>query len=254
MRQTCQHCANQIKPPWTLCETCRRDYAKTLHSLRIGLHRLQQMARREYKLTTSVGHTRPADAPTPIILPLQDILDQTEDQLQDACIDAEWTWLDNWTHLIPRMQTKINTLCQAANAGYHLQQLQHSNQRIQQITDRQPRKRRIIGLCPECGREITAAKTEIYQVCEHCGHAINVPALRASMGQRVDKYHLTRTPAGLSQWLRDEYGYEINRKQISHWIERGKLPSTRPVPDNPGYYEFSIREVLAMAIAVSRRE
>lgn len=250
--RNCQHCANQITQPWTLCETCRHDYGKTLHQLRVNLRRLQQMARREYKLTNTISHAKQADAPTLIILPLQDLIDQIEDQLQDTCIDAGWTWLDDWAHLIPRMQVKLNTLCQASHAGYHLQQLQRSSQHIQQLTDRQPRKRRIIGICPECSSEITAAPGETWRICKHCGHLISIPVLRANMAEQVDQYHLTRTPAGLSQWLRDEYGYKISRKQISHWIERNKLPSTKPVSD--GYYEFSIREVLTMAIAFSKRE
>lgn len=48
----------------------------------------------------------------------------------------------------------------------------------------------------------------------------------------------------------DEYGYEISRKQVSNWINRRQLPRTKPVDD--GYYEFSIREVLAMAMAFRR--
>lgn len=49
---------------------------------------------------------------------------------------------------------------------------------------------------------IAAALGELLRVCEHCGNVIGIPALRASMTERVDRYHLTRTPAGLSQWLR----------------------------------------------------
>ena len=49
------------------------------------------------------------------------------------------------------------------------------------------------------------------------------------MAEHVDRYHLTRTP---------------------NWINRRQLPSTKPVGD--GYYEFSIREVLSMAMAFRR--
>lgn len=46
----------------------------------------------------------------------------------------------------------------------------------------------------------------------------------------------------MSQWLKGNYGYEVSRKRISNWPNRGKLPSSRPVDD--GYWEFNIREIL----------
>lgn len=66
------------------------------------------------------------------------------------------------------------------------------------------------------------------------------------------RYHLTRTPAGLAQWLRDEYGYQVSRKTITDWIRHGRLPSAKPVPGNDGYWEFSITEVLPLAMASTR--
>ncbi|NEG71028.1 hypothetical protein GFD24_02060 [Bifidobacterium ramosum] len=93
---------------------------------------------------------------------------------------------------------------------------------------------------------MTAAPGETWRICERCGTLVNVPALRTDMGERVDRCHLTRTPAGLAEWLKHEYGYEIGRKQVTDWIRRGKLPSSKPVTD--GYWEFSVREVLAMAM------
>ena len=56
----------------------------------------------------------------------------------------------------------------------------------------------------------------------------------------------------MSEWLRENYGYEVSRKVIIMWIRRGKLPSSKPVED--GYYEFSIREIVSMAMAYSSRQ
>lgn len=113
--------------------------------------------------------------------------------------------------------------------------------------DRKPRRRRIVGICPAdgCDAEITAAPGETWRICETCGTLVNIPALKTDTGEQVDRYHLTRTPAGLAEWLKHEYGYQIGRKQVTDWIRRGKLPSSKPVAD--GYWEFSVREVLAMA-------
>lgn len=42
-----------------------------------------------------------------------------------------------------------------------------------------------------------------------------------------------------------------NRKRISNRLNRGKLPGSRPVDD--GYWEFNIREILALAMGSSGR-
>lgn len=250
----CQTCGNPTDPPFTLCRACRHDYAKTLHTLRGNMLLTQRLARHEYRRGDPANGPKPhgGSTPAPINLHLLDLLDQVEDTLQDTWIDAGGIWLDPWQKLIPRMQTHLAQLCKAPHAGASLSKLQHASRMLAAVNGSQPRTRRIIGPCPHCGREIQAAPKETYRLCE-CGQLVNVPELRAQTAATADQYHLTKTPAGLSEWLRENYGYQVNRNQIRNWIRRGKLPSTKPVDDN-GYYEFSIREVLANAMAFSNRQ
>ena len=84
----------------------------------------------------------------------------------------------------------------------------------------------------------------------HSGHMPTI--LRERGRDKAEAIHLTKTPAGMSEWLRENYGYEVSRKVIIMWIRRGKLPSSKPVED--GYYEFSIREIVSMAMAYSSRQ
>ena len=95
-----------------------------------------------------------------------------------------------------------------------------------------------------------AAKGEALRLCR-CGNPINVQELREQSQAKAEAMHLTKTPVGMSQWLKDNYGYEVSRKRISNWLNRGKLPSSRPVDD--GYWEFNIREILALAMDSSGR-
>ena len=95
-----------------------------------------------------------------------------------------------------------------------------------------------------------AAKGEALRLCR-CGNPINVQELREQSRDKAEAIHLTKTPAGMSQWLKGNYGYEVSRKRISNWRNRGKLPSSRPVDD--GYWEFNIREILALAMGSSGR-
>lgn len=251
--EPCQYCGSQqVEKPWTLCRNCRRQYAKTLHSLRHNMQLLQRVARHEYKLTEpgSGGKPQGGEAPAPVNMHAIDLLDEAESLLQDAWYDAGAVWSDRWQRLIPRMQSHLAWLCQATHAGRFLRQLIRMNQRIMPLVDRRPRTRRIIGVCPECKREIQAAKGESLLLCK-CGNPINVQQLREQSRDKAEAIHLTKTPAGMSQWLKDNYGYEVSRKQISNWLNRGKLPSSKPVDD--GYWEFNIREILALAMGSSGR-
>lgn len=95
-----------------------------------------------------------------------------------------------------------------------------------------------------------AAKGEVLRL-RRCGNPINVQELREQSQAKAEAMHLTKTPAGMSQWLKGNYGYEVSRKRISNWLNRGKLPSSKPVDD--GYWEFNIREILALAMGSSGR-
>lgn len=251
--EPCQYCGSQqVEQPWTLCQTCRRTYAKTLHQLRRNMQLLQRVALHEYKLGEPGAGSEPqgGEAPAPVNMHAIDLLDEVESLLQDAWYDAGFVWSDKWQLLIPRMQTHLAWLCRACNAGRFLRRLIRMSRRIEPYVDRRPRTRRIIGVCPECGREIQAAKGESLLLCK-CGNPINVQQLREQSRDKAEAIHLTKTPAGMSQWLKDNYGYEVSRKQISNWLNRGKLPSSKPV--DGGYWEFNIREILALAMGSSGR-
>ena len=89
--EPCQYCGNQqVEAPWTLCRNCRRQYAKTLHRLRHDMMLLQQVSRHAYKLGEpgAGGVAQGGEAPAPINLHAQDMLDQTEDGLQDMWNDV----------------------------------------------------------------------------------------------------------------------------------------------------------------------
>lgn len=127
-----------------------------------------------------------------------------------------------------------------------MRRLTRACERIERIVDRVPRSRRIVGVCPECGREVLAAKGETLRLCK-CGNPVNVTELREQSRAKAEAMHITKTPAGMSQWLRENYGYEVSRKTITDALRRGKLPGSKPVEG--GYWEFSIREIVAFAMS-----
>lgn len=246
----CQYCETPVNTGWTLCSICRTDYARQLHKLRGNLYLLQRMARREYKLGEPGNGGKPAYPPAPADLGLLDEIDKAESLLKDVWTTAtgDWRVPSTWRRLVPRMQARMGDLARSPMAGRHMRDVIDLNLRLAPIVDRRPRTRRIVGHCPECGAEVTAAKGETFRPCE-CGAVVDVREVRETARTEVDRYHKTLTPAGCARWLKDEYGYQVSRKQVSNWLNRGKLPSSRPVAD--GYWEFSVREVLTLAMAAA---
>ncbi|WP_240544384.1 hypothetical protein [Bifidobacterium sp. SO4] len=246
----CQYCHATVNDDWTLCASCRADYARQLHQLRRNLYLLQRMANREYRLTEQTGGGKSPVPPTPADLGLLDEIDQAESLLKDIWTTATGDWRvgARWQRLIPRMQAHMGDLSQSPMAGEHLTMLIALSQRFAGLVDRRPRTRRLVGVCPDCGRDVLAGKGELLWRCR-CGRVVNIPLLREETRERVEGVHLTRTPAGLAEWLRENYGYRVSRKQVTDWLRRGKLPSSKPVED--GYWEFNVREVLTLAMGAN---
>ena len=62
-------------PRGPLCKTHRQELAKTIHELRLGMHELKQLERREIRYASHGGGTsHPAFAPTPIDISAADLL------------------------------------------------------------------------------------------------------------------------------------------------------------------------------------
>ena len=159
--EPCQHCGSQqVEAPWTLCRDCRRVYAKTLHRLRHDMMLLQQVSLHAYKLGEPGAGGKPQGgaAPAPINLHAQDMLDQTEDGLQDMWNETGVESRPRWQALLRDAPRRLPDLCRASRSGHWLTWLIHACERIEPLIDRRPRTRRIIGVCPECGREVLAAK------------------------------------------------------------------------------------------------
>ena len=85
--EPCQYCGSQqVEAPWTLCQDCRRTYAKVLHQLSHNMHLLQRVTRHEYQRGEpgSGGKPQDGEAPAPVNMHAIGLLDEAESLLQDA--------------------------------------------------------------------------------------------------------------------------------------------------------------------------
>ena len=243
---TCTYChLHDVINGYTLCKNCRILYARTLKTLQILMPLLQSLAHKKYKLNERVNASHAASSTEVINLSLLDTLTEVEELLQDTWLASGQIFFDNWQHLLPRMPVCLPQLCRSQHAAQHLHKLIHACTRIQQLTDRQPRTRTLIGLCPHCGTPITAAANEEYRLCENCKQVFNVHKIKQAAAHKVNTIHKTMTAAQCSRWLHSEFGIEVSRKTISKWLERGKLAYTKKLKD--GYYEFNLSELITLA-------
>ena len=264
--EPCQHCGSQqVEAPWTLCRDCRRQYAKTLHQLRRNMQLLQRVARHEYKLGEPGAGGKPQGgaAPAPINLHAQDMLDQTEDGLQDMWNETGVESRPRWQTLLRDAPRRLPDLCRASRSGHWLTWLTHACERIEPLIDRKPRTRRIIGVCPEClntlgddgepvRTPIYAAHSARYAVCPECGAWLDLKRVRLEYLRRAGLMHITRTQSDAARWVRENTGVAVSGNDLKNWRTRGKMPRTRHI-DGP-YWAWNILELLACAQAKDARD
>lgn len=241
---SCQHCGTPVHAPWTLCPKCRKQYARTLHQLSQTMLRLQAIAHHDYKITEGHG-TTDGFAPAPVNMTAIDMLNDTETMLQDMINETGVESRPKWQRILRWTPSHMTDLCQASRSGHYLDQCARALLRIQPLTDRIPRQRRLVGQCPHCGRPVNATPRDQWVACA-CGHLLDLTIVRHDSQALIGRLHRTMTPAGCSKWLADEYGLTVSRKTITTWLGRGKLPHSKPADDD-GYWEFNISELLQLA-------
>ena len=252
--EPCQHCGNQqVEKPWSSARTADAPTPKHSTSCAAtcnccsGSHGMSTSSANPER----AANRKEARHPRPSTSTRRTCSTRPRTACRTCGTKPAWKAVRDGRPCSGTLHDALPDLCRASRSGHWLTWLIHTCERIEPLIDRRPRTRRIIGVCPECGREVMAAKGESLLLCK-CGNPINVVELREQSRDKAEAIHLTKTPAGMSEWLRENYGYEVSRKVIIMWIRRGKLPSSKPVED--GYYEFSIREIVSMAMAYSSRQ
>lgn len=99
------------------------------------------------------------------------------------------------------------------------------------------------GTCTNCGKPVYAPASRSEAYCR-CGNIINVESNRAIARSQLMQMHLTTTPAGAAQWVKDQTGIDVKRNTILKRIKRGTMHAQ---PQGDGYYRFPINELIAIA-------
>lgn len=234
-------------PRGPLCKTHRRELAKTIHGLRLGLVELKRVERREVHYSAGTGGgAHPAFAPAAIDISAADLYNQVEDTLQDVAGDIG-LWAGKAPKLIERLQASMGRLADAPNSGRDYRQLANAYRRVKlRITP--PEERIIHGHClnPACRTDIPGVADDQMVTCPACGSTWSVSALRQARVEELQGQTITCTPKVAADWTQWQTGRKVTRKQVGMWLKRGKLPSAVKA-GSQGQWTFDTGELVACA-------
>ena len=241
----CPICEDMPRGP--LCKTHRQELAKTLHELKGGMHDLKRMERREIRYTVhGRGAARPAFASAPIDISAAVLYDQVEDAIQDVAGDIG-LWGGKAPQLLDKLAARMGRLADAPNSARDYKQLTNALHRVRLRTT-PPQDRIIHGRClnPECGADITGLPDDQMATCTACGSVWSVAAIRQARMDELKGKTITCTPKDAADWTQWQTGRKVNRKQVTMWLRRGKLPSATKAEES-GKWRFDTSELIACA-------
>lgn len=243
---TTNHCpVCEDLPRGPLCKTHRQELANTIHELRIGLDELKRMERLEVRHRGhGGGAARPAFPQTPMDLDSASLYDYAEDIIQDVAADIG-LWACKAPQLLTRLSARMGRLADAPNSGRDYRNLTRTNRKVQQHITR-PEDRISLGHClnPECNAKLTRLPDDTTATCNECGTTWSLTTVRQARGKELKGLTITCTPKAAAEWTQWQTGKKTNRKQVTMWIKRGKLPSAVKTEER-GKWMFDTSELIA---------
>lgn len=245
----CQACqlnqTNTIEVP--MCPECEADYLQLVRRTPETIDALQALADKQVTIGVTERGGNRAFAPLPLNETALRLVDSFKSWLQLADSDLSairglkgpdhWQW--HWRNLTVT-PSEIAAIPVAPQRYDTLKQLTGKASRL--LTPRETLE--FAGNCPQCGQPLYVSASHGTTECRECGNIINVDANRAIARDQLMQMHLTTTPAGAAQWIKDQTGVTITRKAILMRIRRGTIHAT-PLED--GYYQIPINDLLPMA-------
>lgn len=230
-----------------MCAECETDYLRLVRRIPETIEALQALADKQVTIGVTERGGNRAFAPLPLNEPALRLVDSFKSWLQLADSDLSairglkgpdhWQW--HWKN-ITVTPSEIAGIPVAPQRYDALKQLTSKASRL--LTPRETLE--FAGNCPQCGKPIYVSANHDTSECRTCGNIINVDANRAIARDQLMQMHLTTTPAGAAQWIKDNTGATVKRNTILKRIKRGNIHA-EPIGD--GYYQIPVADLVGMA-------
>ena len=247
-RGRCPVCEDLPRGP--LCKAHRRELAKTIHGLRLGMYELKAVERREVRLASHGGGAHSAFAPEAIDISAADLYDETSAIIGEVAGDIG-VWGGGVPQLLTRLADRMGRLADAPNSGRDYKRLTNAYRRVRvRITP--PEERIIHGHClnPACGRELAGVREDTMVTCPACGSTWAVAEVRRARREQLAGRTITGTPTQLARWVKQTTGVPVKAQNVKDWLRWVRLPTAQK--SGKGVYECDMGELLECAEGGSR--
>lgn len=241
---SCVNCANPSAQP--LCAQCATRLANDLRSLAQLLPALREEAsKRSTVVRREHGGSNRSIAPIPLNMTafqLVRYLDEFANMLGQA-LHLNYNRHMTAESLLKASSRRIPVLASRRDIA-HLMHVarRYAHQAVMTLTP--PEDRRMVGLCPRCGRNLWLTDDEIaggWVGCK-CGATINVRQVQEQhllTCALAANDHAQGTAAAIATLLKAN-GILVRRKTISEWKRRGILTPVASQNGNPVYRVWDV--------------
>lgn len=243
----CPECDGKVAPGRWMCRDCEATYLRLLRDVRPTMQALTSLTMKTSHAGARCHGGGDGFAPSPIDWGMERLRSELGEWIQTTASNLKASYglipLRQWKRIWTLLVANRNSLLQLPTSHDDYRRLRNIMTLIDHATH-PDEGLMLAGQCPDCGTPIMCPKTAKTAKCEYCGDAHDVGTLRTAMNTKISSLHITRTPQGAADWIRQETGTKISRNMIHMRIKRGKLAAH---PEGDGYYRFKISDLIALA-------
>lgn len=230
-----------------MCHGCETKYLRLLRDVRPTMQALTSLAMKTSHAGARCHGGRDGFAPSPIDWGMERLRSELGEWLQTTASNLKASYglipLRQWKRIWTLLVANRNSLLQLPTVHDDYRNLSH----VMTLIDRTTHPGEgltLAGQCPGCRMPIMCRETAKNAKCAYCGAEHDVETLHNAMDAKIGNLHITRTPQGAADWIRQETGIKISRNLIRMRIKRGTLAAR---PEGDGYYQFKISDLIALA-------
>lgn len=243
----CPECGGKVAPGRWMCRDCETKYLRLLRDVRPTMQALTSLAMKTSHAGARGHGGGDGFAPSPIDWGMERLRSELGEWLQTTASNLNASYglipLRQWKRIWTLLVANRNSLLQLPTVHDDYRSLSHMMTLIDHATH-PGEGMTLAGQCPDCHMPVMCPKTAKTAKCTYCGAGYDVETLRNAMNVKIGNLHITSTPQGAADWIRQETGIKISRNLIHMRIKRDTLKAR---PEGDGYYQFKISDLIQLA-------
>lgn len=243
----CPECGGKVAPGRWMCHGCETKYLRLLRDVRPTMQALTSLAMKTSHAGARCHGGGDGFAPSPIDWGMERLRSELGEWLQTTASNLKASYglipLRQWKRIWTMLVANRNSLLQLPSVHDDYRNLNRIMILIDHATH-PGEDMMLAGQCPDCHMPIMCPKGAKTAKCAYCGAEHDVETLHNAMDAKIGGLHITRTPQGAADWIRQETGIKISRNLIRMRVKRGTLTAR---PEGDGYYRFKISDLIALA-------